>query len=221
MYVRYLVIMGFLAQTTLPIMIMEADQRAVRILEDLNGAPTTDLGAFKYWFVTLVFNVMFILIHLTNFPQYGSSSGPLYSFLIFGVNLPWTLVCMRNFILVPTTRAQRLFCIAYDLLVTKSFIRNHLVLQFLSVQGFLESQYFTLMLLDVINLSANLAHVISVVVKKAESLLLVLYLYVGKKKHYKNTEVLYVIGGRLNSLVRALGASLGTSPRPWSTRASA
>jgi hypothetical protein len=68
----------------------------------------------------------------------------LYCFLIFGINLPWTLSCLRNYIVVPTTATQRLFIITFDTIVTKPVLRNELLLQFLSVQGFISSEYFTL-----------------------------------------------------------------------------
>jgi hypothetical protein len=80
----------------------------------------------------------------TNFPGYTAQSIELYMFLIFGINLPWTLSCIRNYIVVPSNQAQRLFIIAFDAFVTKPFFRNHVILQFLSAQGFLSSQYFTL-----------------------------------------------------------------------------
>ena len=54
--------------------------------------------------MTLIFNAMFIAIHLTNFPQHRQDAGSLYAFLIFGINLPWTLSCVRGYLLVPTTK---------------------------------------------------------------------------------------------------------------------
>ena len=73
--------------------------------------------------------------------------------LIFGINLPWTLSCVRSYIKVPNPNYKReeYFLIAYDILVEKAFIRNSLILQFFSAQGFYNSEYFTLMLLDVVN----------------------------------------------------------------------
>ena len=80
----------------------------------------------------------------TNFPQYVDQSTGLYVFLIFGINLPWTLSCLRNYIVVPTTATQRTFIIVFDTIVNKPVLRNELLLQFLSVQGFINSEYFTL-----------------------------------------------------------------------------
>ena len=36
---------------------------------------------------------------------------PLYGFLVFGINLPWTLSCVRNYIVVPASPNTRLFVI--------------------------------------------------------------------------------------------------------------
>ena len=68
---------------------------------------------------------MFILMHSTNFPQHYENSVTLYIILIFGINLPWTLSCCRNYIVVPTSSIQRYFVIVFDTLVTKAFFRNH------------------------------------------------------------------------------------------------
>jgi hypothetical protein len=174
------VIMGYVAATTVPIMIVETDKHIVRESKLRDPSEWTDIGAFKWWFVTLMFNVMFIIMHAvsylqpgstdssirfgclldhcclshfedlyplrlqTNFPDYVQKSKAMYAFLIFGINLPWTLSCIRNYIVVPSNQAQRCFVILFDTIVTKPFLRNHLLLQFLSVQGFISSEYFTL-----------------------------------------------------------------------------
>lgn len=75
---------------------------------------------------------------------------------VFGINLPWTLLCLRNYIIVPDTRRARIFCILFDSIVTKPFMRNHILLLQFSIQGFFNSEYFTLMLLDVVNISTTL-----------------------------------------------------------------
>jgi len=94
------------------------------------------------WFVS--FEDLYPLRLQTNFPDYVQKSQAMYAFLIFGINLPWTLSCIRNYIVVPSNQAQRCFVILFDTIVTKPFLRNHLLLQFLSLQGFISSEYFTL-----------------------------------------------------------------------------
>jgi hypothetical protein len=125
----YFVIMTTVAVTTVPIMIRETDKRTERLKKTLERREFTDIMAFKWWFVTLVFNVMFIIMHVTNFPKQRKNSTAMYSYMIFGINLPWTLSCVRNYIVVPNTRPQRIFVIVFDTLVTKPFFRNHLILQ--------------------------------------------------------------------------------------------
>jgi hypothetical protein len=79
--------------------------------------------------------VLFIVMHRTNFPEHTDKSMALYLFLIFGVNLPWTLSCVRNYIVVPTNQRQRRFTIVYDVVVGKPSFRNHIILQVFSTQG--------------------------------------------------------------------------------------
>ena len=85
-------------------------------------------------------------MHVANFPY--NRNYPLYLFLVFGINLPWTLSCCRNYILVPTNDRELMFATAYDVLVSEPFIRNSLILQTFSAQGFLNAEFFTLMLMD-------------------------------------------------------------------------
>jgi hypothetical protein len=123
------VIMGYVAATTVPIMIRETDKNIARDRKSLEPSDWTNLGAFKWWFVTLIFNVMFILMHSVsrdawrlndpspthsntadeqkNFPRCVSQSTGLYSFLIFGINLTWTL---RK-----STELKSLVCTSRDL----------------------------------------------------------------------------------------------------------
>lgn len=49
-------------------------------LQEENESPTRNLGAWTWWGVTLVFNIMFIVMHIFNYPSkpnYG-----LYYFLV-------------------------------------------------------------------------------------------------------------------------------------------
>jgi len=178
-FLGYFVIMTVVAVTTVPIMIRETDKRTERCKQTMDRKDFTDIMAFKWWFVTLVFNIGFIIMHMTNFPQHRKNSTTMYSYLIFGINLPWTLSCVRNYIVVPASPPQRLFVIVFDTLVTKPFFRNHLILQSLSIQGFLNTQYFTLMLFDIVNLSDRLANIVQALSFHGESLGLVFYLFVS------------------------------------------
>jgi len=130
-----------------------------------------------------LFNVMFIIMHVTN-SHYSDDSVGLYAFLLFGINLPWTLGCLRNYIVVPTNEGQRLFVIVFDTVVKRPSMRNHLLLQILSVSGFISSEWFTLMLFDVINISTKLGHVMSAIMWNADSLGLIFFLFLATTLTY-------------------------------------
>jgi hypothetical protein len=170
--------MIYVGLTTVPIMTKETDKRTKRDKQLLEKHEYTNLKAFTWWFVTLIFNVMFIVMHSTNFPDRQKKSVPLYLFLILGINLPWTLSCVRNYIVVPDTPIKRIFVIAFDTFVTKPFFRNHLILQLLSIQGFQNTQYFTLMLFDIVNLNDRLANIVQALSFHRDSLGLVFYLFI-------------------------------------------
>ena len=172
-FVGYLIIVVYLGITEVPIIIRETRARADQQMELMKPSEYKDFGAFSFWGVTLVMNVMFIVMHFANYsdqPNY-----PLYYFLIFGINMPWTLSCVRNYIVVPTNSFERTLCITYDTAITKPFFRNHIVLQFFSIQGFLSSEYFTLMLLDIFNNSETLAAILQSATAEARRLGLVFY----------------------------------------------
>jgi len=94
----------------------------------------------------------FCIIHSANFKPIPE----LYTFAFCFVTLPWTLVATRKSILVPCGRLkdfQRVYCLAYDTVLSRPIFRNHVILQCFSILGFYRSQYFTLMLLDVMNIN--------------------------------------------------------------------
>jgi hypothetical protein len=79
---------------------------------------------------------------------------------------------------VPNTPQTRFFCVAYDVLVTKPFFRNHVLLMFFSINGFTQSTYFTLMMMDIMNNSRVLANVARSVTDNLVQLGWVFYLFV-------------------------------------------
>ena len=93
-----------------------------------------NLGAFDLWGVTLAVNVLFIIMHRVNYPE--QESYPIYAFLIFGINLPWTLSCIRNYIVVPSRWGERVFIIIWDVLMRREFMRTHIILLAISTAGF-------------------------------------------------------------------------------------
>lgn len=105
-------------------------------------------------------------------------SPKLYLILIFGINGPWTLRCVRQYILVPTDNLTRNFVIIYDAFVSKPFFRNHLILVTFSILGFSNSTFFTLMLLDIVNNSHLLSDMFMAVMDPMPKLGLVLFFIV-------------------------------------------
>jgi hypothetical protein len=178
-FLGYFFIMAFMGITEVPIVIRLIDNTVKeKKLEAQNDAEVIyrDPGAFTWWGVTLIFNIVFIIQHQAAYPH--DRQPALYLFLVFGINLPWTLLCIRNYILVADTPQTRLFCIAFDTLVTKPFFRNQTLLVFCSINGFRFSSYFTLMLLDVVNISATIQSLVKSVTTPAPQLGIVAYLFV-------------------------------------------
>jgi hypothetical protein len=112
-------------------------------------------------------------MHVANYP--GEPAMGLYLFLVFGINFPWTLSCVRGYVVVPTSPQQRLFCIAYDVLVSRPFFRNHLILMAFSIIGFQHSPFFGLMLFDIFNNSRVLGGILQSMTRPMEKLGLVFY----------------------------------------------
>jgi hypothetical protein len=164
----------YIALTEVPILIQEFDLSVEANKALLKEDKFSDASAFTFWGVTLFFNLGFCGMHAVN---YGAAWN-LYSATVLGINLPWTLLCIRNYIIVPTNNAQRTFCIVFECAVTKPFFRNHLLLQFVSTQGFIQSEYFTLMLLDIVSNSSVLLSIIKSVTSPGASLGMVLYLFI-------------------------------------------
>eukprot|EP00615_Pteridomonas_danica_P005853 CAMPEP_0114339576 /NCGR_PEP_ID=MMETSP0101-20121206/7817_1 /TAXON_ID=38822 ORGANISM="Pteridomonas danica, Strain PT" /NCGR_SAMPLE_ID=MMETSP0101 /ASSEMBLY_ACC=CAM_ASM_000211 /LENGTH=2941 /DNA_ID=CAMNT_0001472581 /DNA_START=113 /DNA_END=8938 /DNA_ORIENTATION=+ len=169
----YVVIVCFLAVTEIPIIIRQTDELVENALADPNIREYYDFGAFTWWFVTLIFNIMFIIMHSANYPN--DTNPGLYLFLVFGINLPWTLSCVRNYILVPTTPRARFFVVIYDVALTKPFLRNHVLLMAASMAGFQSSPFFTLMLLDIVNNSSMLADIVKSLTRPLPQLGIVFY----------------------------------------------
>jgi len=127
----------------------------------------------RYWTVTLIFNVLFIIMHMANYP--GEANPSLYLFLVLGINVPWTLSCVRNYIKYAVTPAKRNFCVIYDIAVSKPFFRNHVLLMGASMAGFQSSPFFTLMLMDIINNSRILSSIILSITMPAEKIGIVFF----------------------------------------------
>ena len=76
-------------------------------------------------------------------------------------------------------KGTRLFCIAYDVIITKPFFRNHVILMFFSINGYTQSVYFPLMLMDIMNNSKTLANITRSMTDNLGALGWVLYLFIS------------------------------------------
>ena len=147
----YVVITGFLAYTELPIVIREIDQLVQESKEkvaarEMKRSEFRNWQAFNTWIYALIFAVMVMLMHQANYP--GTPGFHLNRIWWILVVIPWGLIAVRNFYVVPDNEPVRCFCIIMDALVLKSFLRNHIILMFFSIWGLFDSVHFSLMLLD-------------------------------------------------------------------------
>ena len=174
--IGYCVIVWFLSLTEIPSTTQTIEEYTKKCLADPKCYKYTNLGAFKWWTLTLIFNVLFIVMHIANYPS--KRAWGLYLLLIFGINFPWTLSCVRNYIVVPNSPQQRQFCIVFDVLVSRPFFRNHLVLMIFSIIGFQHSPFFGLMLFDIFNNSRVLSGILQSMTRPMEKLGLVFYILI-------------------------------------------
>jgi hypothetical protein len=183
----YCVVIVYHGLTEVPILIKQVDDKLKQDLADptIKVDRYRDASAFTVWGAVLAFNLVFIVMHATNYG--GGQGGPsssdtnqlrLYAFLILGVSLPWTLLCIRNWIKVPHTVNARRYVLVFDTVFTKSFLRNHTVLIGLCVAGFVRNEFYSLMLLDIINNSVLLQNILKCVTIPKEKLGMVFYLFV-------------------------------------------
>ena len=180
----YVLITAYLAITEVPIVIAKIDE-GVKHAKAENKKKEKDKAqegfrnpdAWNAWFVTLAFNIFFMVMYYLNFPD-SEIRLTVNAVLILGINLPWTLVCVRNFLVVPDNMAARIYCIIFDCMVTKDFFRNHVILVLCSVMGFQYTYFFTLMLLDVFSISSMLRDIIKCLTMPGAKLAMVFFLFI-------------------------------------------
>lgn len=73
--------------------------------------------AFRWWLLGLAAVVIFIGMHVANYP--GQPDYSLYGSLLAGVNVPWFCRCLRRAVVVPGNAPARAYVIAYDVFITK------------------------------------------------------------------------------------------------------
>jgi hypothetical protein len=107
------------------------------------------------------------------------SPGSLYLTLLLGLVVPSGLYSMRQHIGdFPYSPQQRRYAIVYDTLVHRSFLRNHMGLGACCILGFfVNEEFFTLELLDIVVISPVIADIIKSVTSPGIALGLVFYLF--------------------------------------------
>ena len=128
------------------------EPKKIGVLKD--GVVKSDLNdpaAGDWWVCSLVLSIICIIIFQVSGVT-ASEEAHLKFYLIMALgNICWTLLCVRKFIKVPYTRLQRIFCLLFDMLVIKPWLRNHIILAVVCFLGFLNTSFFTLLLLDIMN----------------------------------------------------------------------
>lgn len=146
------------------------------LLADEGGPPVKrDRRAWLPLIFGLLVTVLFSMLHAFNFdPNYG-----LYVAVILIASVPLTFSCLRDYVGGrPANQRERAYAIVYDCLVRRSFARNHLVLTLICFLGyFVNVEYFTLELLDVVIISPVIADIIKSVTTPGKALGLVFYLF--------------------------------------------
>lgn len=95
-----MVITLFLAITEIPIVITGIEEKIKNDKRDLPKEKWYDASAFDAWFVTLVFNIFFVLMLMWNYPELGIQGTIGINLVTIGINLAWTFSCCRNYLKV-------------------------------------------------------------------------------------------------------------------------
>jgi hypothetical protein len=146
------------------------------LLADEGGPPVKrDPKAWLPLINGLLLAMLFCMLHTFNFkPNYS-----LYATVVLAVVVPLTFSSARSYMGPrPANRRERALAIAFDCVVRRSFLRNYLVLIMCCFLGFFVNvEYFTLNLLDVVIISPVIADIIKSVTSPGKALGLVFYLF--------------------------------------------
>jgi hypothetical protein len=181
--IGYGVIIATLAVTELPLLIQELDENAKDIAEEGIEVEDSSDELINHWLnpmFGLSATIIFIALHMLNIQPNLENGLALYLSLIFFINIPLILKAFRSTIGdCPSTPNRRRFAIVYDLLIKRSFLRNHLLLALCCFLGyFVDVEFFTLELLDVVAISPVIADIIRSVTAPGFALGLVFYLFI-------------------------------------------
>mmetsp|Transcript_17421 Transcript_17421/g.40078 ORF Transcript_17421/g.40078 Transcript_17421/m.40078 type:complete len:263 (+) Transcript_17421:1096-1884(+) len=171
-FIGYFLIMFHLARTEVPIMLKEYVSDLANKKAETDPSRYFDFTKFYSVFLVLFFNITLVIIHLFN-------AEPLwfgYLALFLLVNVPHTLMATRAAIVVPSggmKQAQWIFCVLFDVLIASPTFRNYVFWVLCLMAGFFESQFFTLILLDIMTISTTLHGILKSITQPGLSLVLV------------------------------------------------
>jgi len=145
-----------------------------------------DIDAFQPAMLCAAAFTILCFIHMINF----AINAHLYLTLVC-IQLLVMTQCYRSYILVPINAFERKLCITYDILFTQSFLRNHVVLAACALIGFMYQEFFSLMLLDIVNLSPVILDIVKSITSSGSSLGWVLYMFVVTNVIYASWGLVY------------------------------
>jgi len=173
------------SQVAIPILINDIDTAMEEAKVD-GESFGRDSGVFASVKLFAVACLMFCVVHAVNF-----ALNPYFYLSILVIQLPFAIKSYRSYISVPLNSFERDFCISYDALVEQSFLRNHIFLGACTLLGFRFPEFFSLMLLDIVNISPVTLDIINSIKSSGMSLTWVLYLFIVTNVIYASWGMVY------------------------------
>jgi hypothetical protein len=167
----YGIIIGHLGSTEVPMVIRELDGEWAECITA--GKAPTNPEAWKTFGGVFGLAAIFVGMHFINYPPV-----PGWYLAIALLVYPVFLSSYRASIVRPTSQLQRKYCIWYDVLATRAFLRNHALLALCNILGLYDVEFFTLELLDIVNISSVIGDIIKSVTSPGKALLFTLYLFI-------------------------------------------
>ena len=168
----YLLIVVYASITDAPMLVdmMRVDLKLAKQKKKIFPDDYRDVTAFY----GLAFALLLYLIFVTVFSVYNTLDAWV-GYLSFGF-LPWFLLCCRGYFAIPDSEIIIKFCRAVDAVVNIPDLRTALTMMCLAVGGLFWKNWFTVMLLDIFNLSKVLGLIAHVIELQAKSLGLTFYI---------------------------------------------
>ena len=156
-FLGYFLVVFYLCNTEIPILVKRQVSSAAAKMNDPNVDPSEyrDWGAFSSIIVYATVSFVFCFLHGANYEPNYSLYWLIWSFFFF-----WMVKCFRDFVVVPSNPILLGLVCIYDIIFRRPFLRNHLVLQVVAFFGFQNTEYFSLMLLDIFSVSPLLQDII-------------------------------------------------------------